>query len=529
MERRLLQTLAVSVFLFAYPLGGTVAASESHQTEDNTYVVGFHDSLDKALIEKAGGETEDVWERIEAAAVTMTDEKAAWLSSQPEVDYVELDEEVQVNADTDTELRNWGLNRVEATDAWDHDVTGAGVDVAVVDTGISTSHPSLDVEDGYSAVSYTDSYDDDNGHGSHAAGIIAANQPSAGIVGVAPDADLYAVKVLDEIGSGSLTQVLNGMEWAIDEGVDIINMSFGTLTNSQSMKSMLDAAYDDDIIVAAASGNRGESSESGSRVEFPARFESVVAVGAVDEDNERAYFSATGDSVELAAPGVDIVSSYEGSSFGPLSGTSMATPFVVGGFALMKEAYPEEDAAHIRETLQDEALDLGSDGRDEEFGYGLLQLPDLSDVTIDKEEEIGEEESTEQPVEEDIEDNPISDDPIDIPEEDENDESASVEVPSHVDSRVSYNEDGSANVTLSWDRSDEDVRHQLYRDGNKLEVVDSGNTSFIDQGVPAGSYQYEVTAIGANDEESEKSEAVEVTVEEKETADEANGFSWPEK
>ncbi|MDQ0297871.1 subtilisin [Salibacterium salarium] len=522
MKHRIIQTVAASVLLLSYPLGGAAQEStESNENIEDTYIVGFYDSLDRELMEEVGGETKDVWESIEAAAVTMTEEEAALLSNHAEVEYVEVDEEIQVDAEEETELRNDGLDQVKATDAAEHNVTGEGVDVAVVDTGISTSHPSLDVEGGYSAVSYTDSYDDDNGHGSHTAGVIAANQPSEGLVGVAPDVDLYAVKVLDEAGSGTLSQMLNGMEWAVEQDVDVINMSFGMIQHSNAMESIVDEAYENDTIVVAASGNRGESSSSGNRVEYPARFDSVVAVGAVDENNERAYFSAAGDAVELAAPGVDIVSTYKGSSFGPLSGTSMASPFVVGGFALLKEAYPNADASTLREMLHDEALDLGEDGRDDKYGYGLLQIPDFSDVDIDKEKDTEEGEDEEQPVEEDIDENPISDNPIDVPEED-------LETPSNVNTDVSYNQDGSANISISWDSVDEQISYSIFRDGELIDTV-SDEASYTDENVSAGTYQYEVAAINENDEESDKSEAVEVTVETNDTADDENSFSWPDR
>ncbi|WP_051302555.1 S8 family peptidase [Salibacterium aidingense] len=511
MWRQTLQTMGASVLLVSFPAAGLAEAGDD--TEEDTYLVGFEKSLEPALIENAGGRIGEQWERIHAAEAVMTEKEAARLASRSEVAYVELDQEVKIQAEE--ELRNWGLEHVQAPDAWEENVTGEGVEVAVVDTGISTSHPSLDVEDGYSAVSYTDSYDDDNGHGSHTAGIIGASQPRAGLMGVAPDADLIAVKVLDESGNGSLSQVLTGMEWAIEEDVDIINMSFGTLTDSSSMKSMLQEAYEDGIIVAAASGNRGEGEDDTDRVEYPARYDSVVAVAAVDDNNERAYFSASGEAVELSAPGVDIVSTYEGSSYGPLSGTSMATPFVSGAFALLKEAYPEEEAPALRSMLQEEALDLGEDGRDERYGYGLLQLPDLSDAEVDAKEDF-DEEGAEQPVEEDIEENPIDDDPIDVPEEE-----ADEDPPSNVQSEIVTNEDGSTDIYIFWDQAEDGIsHHRVYRNGGFYEAVDNGRR-FKDENVTPGTYRYEVTVVDSEEEESDKSETIEVVVEE-------DSFSWPD-
>ncbi|WP_158736953.1 S8 family serine peptidase [Alteribacillus sp. YIM 98480] len=522
MFRRTLSVCAASALLFSYPVAGL--ANDSVSDQDDTFVVGFNEVLDLDVIKAAGGDTSQTWERIEAAEVEMTEQEAASLASHPDISYVESDEEVNVSSELS--LKNWGLEQVNAPKAWDENITGADVDVAVIDTGISTSHPSLDVNGGYSAVDYTDSYDDDNGHGTHTAGIIGANQPGSGLLGVAPEADLFAVKVLDEDGNGSLTQVLDGIEWAIEEKMSVINMSFGTLTDSNAMKSMVDKAHENDIIVAAASGNRGEASTSSNRVEYPARYDSVIAVGAVDENNERAFFSASGEAVELAAPGVDIVSTYTDSTYGPLSGTSMATPFVAGAFALLKEAYPEKGVESLRTILQEEAQDLGEPGRDPRYGYGLLQIPDLSDASVDDDKSIPDEpedEPKEEPEEEDIEDNPIGEDPIETPDE-ENEETSP---PADLQSNIAYNEDGLIEVILSWDHTEEEniSHYQVYRNGESYEQVDV--TTFIDLDLEPGTYTYEVTAVDPDGTESEKSETVEVYVEEQEEDD--TGFSWPEK
>lgn len=537
----------LGVLLFAYPGAGLASAAGE---ETDTYLVGFQNYINEALIEGCGGETGETWERIAAAEVELTQEEAACLSSQDAVSYIEQNNTVAVDetatATASPALKNWGIERVQAEDAWDNGVTGAGVDVAVIDTGISTSHPSLTVTGGFSAVSYTDSYDDDNGHGSHTAGIIAANQPSVGLVGVAPDVNLYAVKVLDQDGQGPLAQVLTGIDWAIANDIDVISMSFGTLTNSNTMRSMLDEAYEEGIIVAAAAGNRGEGTLPEGRVEFPARFDSTVAVGAVDEHNERAYFSATGEAVEIAAPGVDIVSSYKDATYGPLSGTSMATPFVAGAFALLKEAYPEKSAPELRAMLQDEAIDLGESGRDPNYGYGLLQIPDLSESALDQDKENpleSDDKTDEKPVEEDIEENPLKDDPIQTPEEEGF-------TPADVQSRVVYNEDGSADVHVFWDKPENEtiVSHRIYRDDEFVESVENGNL-FKDESVEPGTYVYEVSAVDVDGNESPKSEPVEVDVKEKsaqdggddteapadgdddsdQPTDEEEAFTWPAK
>ncbi|MFB5662705.1 S8 family serine peptidase [Alteribacillus sp. HJP-4] len=504
--------------LFVAGLVPASAAAVSEAEEDASYLVGFDGDVDVRAVEDAGGVVGDVWDSVRAAEVQLTDSEAAELSSSDGVRYVERDQEVAVRAPDN--LRNWGLEHVGAPSAWDAGFSGEGIDVAVVDTGISTTHPSLSVVDGFSAVSYTDSYDDDNGHGTHAAGILAADQEDAGLVGIAPDADLHAVKVLDEEGNGSLSRVISGLEWAIEQDVDVINMSFGTLTDSSTMKAMLDEAYDEGVIVAAAAGNRGEAPEDSNRVEFPARYDSVVAVGAVDENNKRASFSAAGDEVELVAPGVDIVSTYKGSSYGPLSGTSMATPFVAGTFAVLMEAYPDASGAQLRTLLQENAVDLGADGRDKRYGYGLLQIPSLDgDGSLldggssdDEDADLDNGEVEEEPIE----------DEEPVPDED------GPARPAGVEGEVVYSEDGtSADLYLFWERNEDAAAHRVYRDGELVEEVKNGKL-YKEKDVKPGTYEYEVSAVDIDGMESRRSDKVEMTVDLGE--DEPEGaFTWPER
>ncbi|SDI03096.1 subtilisin [Alteribacillus persepolensis] len=498
------------------------AVSAEHagaDSNEHVYVVGFQDSVQEDVVKDAGGEIGSVWESINAMEAVLTEEEAEALAASAGIVYVEPDEMVGVSAEA-ADAENWGLEATNAPAAWEHGFTGADVDVAVIDTGISTSHPSLEVEDGYAAVDYTDSYDDDNGHGTHAAGIIGANQPQSGLMGVAPRADLYAVKVLDDSGNGSITQILDGLEWAMEQDVDVINMSFGTLTDSRPLEAMLDDAYRDGIIITAASGNRGEGDTSSGRVEYPARYGSVVAVSAVDQQKERAYFSASGKTVEIAAPGVDIVSTYKDNTYGPLSGTSMATPFVSGALAILKEAYPEHTPDELRSMLHQEAEDLGEPGRDSRFGYGLLQMPDVSDSEVVRDGTYPDDENSggsEQPEEDDIDEHPIDDIPTN-------------NVTFDLEASPSYNDDGSAAAALEWTAIDDaDVSsYYVYRDGvQHAEVTEE--TAFIDEGLSSGTYEYEVSAVYADGSESNRSEAVSVTIEDNDSPPAENtAFQWPE-
>nr|WP_302328453.1 S8 family serine peptidase [Salirhabdus salicampi] len=265
---------------------------------------------------------------------------------------------------------DWGITRINGPLAWRSNFTGKGVKVAVVDTGIAP-HEDLVISGGKSFVGYTDSHVDDNGHGTHVAGIIGAKNNNTGIVGVAPDSLLYSVKVLDESGNGYLSNLVSGIDWAITNKMDIINLSVGTDFGASSLKAAVDKAYNNGIILVAAAGNDGAG--NGDTVDYPARYDSVIAVSATNTDNNIASFSSIGNTVEVAAPGSRILSTHLNNTYQTSSGTSMASPFVAGHLALIKEANLSLTVQQMRKIVQQNVHDLGSGGRDDLFGYGLIQ------------------------------------------------------------------------------------------------------------------------------------------------------------
>ena len=270
----------------------------------------------------------------------------------------------------------WGINMVDAELSWGIS-TGDGVKIGVIDTGIDLNHPDLaaNVVGGKSFVSRSKGYKDDNGHGTHVAGTIAALNNNIGVVGVAPEAWLYGVKVLDRKGSGWMSDVIAGIDWSAANGMQVITMSLGG-GGSSSLQAAVDNAYNQGIVIVAAAGNNAGA------VGYPAAYESVIAVTATDSSNHLAYFSSRGPEAELAAPGVSIYSTYKGGVYSTLSGTSMATPHVTGTVALLLATSPgiyydsnlngKWDPSEVRSKLQDSATDLGASGRDDYFGYGLV-------------------------------------------------------------------------------------------------------------------------------------------------------------
>ena len=210
-------------------------------------------------------------------------------------------------------------------------------------------------------------WDDDNGHGTHVAGTIAAVDNTVGVVGVAPQASLLAAKVLNRQGSGYLSDVIAGIDYCVQNGAKVVSMSLGSSSDVQALHNAVDAAYADGVLLVAAAGN-----DYGGAVSYPAAYDSVVAVSATDSNNNLASFSNVGPEVELAAPGVSILSTYKDGGYATLSGTSMATPHVSGVAALAIQANPLMSNVEVRALLQNTADDLGAVGKDNLFGYGLV-------------------------------------------------------------------------------------------------------------------------------------------------------------
>jgi subtilisin family serine protease len=271
----------------------------------------------------------------------------------------------------------WGVDQIDADLAWGVS-TGIDIKVAILDTGIDQDHPDLvaNIKGGWNFVVIRgtidpNKWDDDNGHGTHVAGIVAAVDNEIGVIGVAPGASLYGVKVLNKQGMGYVSDVILGIEWAITNGMDVINMSLGSSSDVQSLHDACDTAYATGIVLVAAAGNSGDTNPDND-VLYPARYSSVVAVAATDKTNTRASWSSDGPEVELAAPGVSIYSTYKGGGFATLSGTSMACPHVSGTVALILEDNPTLTPDAVRATLRTTADDLTPTGVDNFTGYGLV-------------------------------------------------------------------------------------------------------------------------------------------------------------
>ncbi|MBI5630962.1 MAG: S8 family peptidase [Elusimicrobia bacterium] len=230
----------------------------------------------------------------------------------------------------------WNMRAIRAPGAWDY-TEGEKVDVAVIDTGVDYSHKDLEgaVDGGYNAITDSESpesYMDDNGHGTHVAGIIGARRNGWGVVGVAPKARLYAVKVLSKDGSGNLSDVIKGLIWSANNGIQVVNMSLGSPTESLALQKAVAYAKGRGVVIVAAAGNSGRT---GGAVSYPAAYPETIAVAASNSEGALADFSSRGENTKVIAPGEDVVSTRLGGDFVLLSGTSMAAPHVTGIAALL--------------------------------------------------------------------------------------------------------------------------------------------------------------------------------------------------
>lgn len=235
-----------------------------------------------------------------------------------------------------TEQQNWGLSFIDAQQAWKFS-KGANIKVAIIDTGWS-EHKDLmpNFQEGHDATGNNDYIDRGNFHGTHVAGIIGANcGTNIGVMGVAPDVKLIPIKALSDDGSGSFDYIENALQIVHDLDVDVINMSLGSPIDPGSSKihGLIQDVAKQGKIVVCASGNDGAS------VNFPAKFDEVIAVAAVEASGQLARFSSRGPELDIAAPGVKIYSTWGNNQYTNLDGTSMACPCISGMVSLILSWY----------------------------------------------------------------------------------------------------------------------------------------------------------------------------------------------
>jgi len=397
-------------FLLILPLFVLLPKTYAQEAQERVIVV-FKERVSpeekQPLVEKFGGQWQKELKLINAAAVTLPSRVKELLKADPHVLRVDPDVEVFALETTPADVTNlsrrvtnesicdwipnwpgctptptptpsltptptptptpaptassnqpipWGIARIGAPSAWSLS-RGSGVKVAVIDTGIVTLHP--DLKDNLAGcVNFIFSWrtcEDDNGHGTHVSGIIAAKDNTFGVVGVAPLAKIYSLKVLNRRGSGYLSDIISALDWSVANGMQVVNMSLGTTSDIQSFHDAITRVYNAGITEVAAAGNSGPTANS---VNFPGAYPEVIGVAATDSSDAVPSWSSRGPQVDIAAPGASIYSTYLKNGYATLSGTSMASPHVAGTVALRLFVKPSTSPSQMRTTIQTNADSL---------------------------------------------------------------------------------------------------------------------------------------------------------------------------
>ena len=350
---------------------------------------------ERAIVERAGGTVRFSYTIVPAVAASVPEAAIKGLLNNPNITAVELDGTVYA---VDAELVNaWGVERIGSGTVHDGGNKGTSIKIGIIDSGIDYLHQDLDgvYAGGEDFVENDGDPADVYGHGTHVAGTACAEDNDLGVVGVAPGCALYSLRVLNDSGSGSWSATIAAMDWAVLNRLQVVNLSLGS---SQDPGSTVKAAFDNaeakGLVIVAAGGNSGTPSGKGNNVIYPAKYASVIAVAATDKNDTRPSWSSTGEEIELAAPGVSVLSSWndgdsphnpqpfilDGDWYKEGSGTSMASPHVAGAAALVIAAGVTDSNGNgrindeVRAILNSTADDIGAVGKDTHYGYGLVNV-----------------------------------------------------------------------------------------------------------------------------------------------------------
>jgi thermitase len=379
---------ALAAFNLPAPAHGVVADDSSQpEVATDRVVVKYRADVSSSQKEDVvnsidGSVTRQLNSRVVAVRVddNQADDAVDQLKDDPRVEKVFADHIVHMsvlpndpcvsscNLDNGNGLSQWYLNKISAPSAWDTTTGSSSVRVAVLDTGVSKTHPELSGKVDYAPNSFASddlgTTDDDNGHGTHVAGVIAATaNDNVSIAGVGWNTRILSVKVLDDTGAGYSSDVADGINYAVGQGAKIISLSLGGSYDSDIATAVASAQNAGALVVAAA-GNSGSTSK-----EYPAALSGVLAVAATDSNDSLASFSNRGSWVDIAAPGVSILSTCNGSAslcnnhqYANMSGTSMATPMVSAAAALVLAAHPSFSATTISSYLTASADHISASG-----------------------------------------------------------------------------------------------------------------------------------------------------------------------
>ncbi len=397
--------VAVVAMLAALCACAPAASAAPARYEAHTVVVKYRDrapSAQRSLAGRTAGVLETLGRvtGVGAQVVRVSGDPAAVaarLNRSGAVDYAEPNYIFRVAATPNDPLfgQLYGLQSISAPAGWDaaglgaFPATGPGAKIGIVDTGIDAAHEDLAGKvaacagvrsSGINLLGLITLLDDptivagrcadDNGHGTHVAGIAAARANNGrGVAGVSFHSPLAICKALDARGAGSLAAISNCITYLSGQGAKIISLSVSSVASTQTLANVIAAASNAGALIVAAAGNDGAAGPS-----YPAAYPQVVSVAAIDRNGAHAPFSTANADVEVSAPGVDILSTWNGGAYKTLSGTSMATPYAAGVAAIIAARDPAGGPAAWRTRLTSAVDDLGPKGRDPQFGFGRVNL-----------------------------------------------------------------------------------------------------------------------------------------------------------
>jgi subtilisin family serine protease len=280
-----------------------------------------------------------------------------------------------------SQMYGWEIKEFNIENEWRFS-TGKGVTVAVIDTGCDLDHPDIknNIVQGKNFINPKKDPYDDNGHGTHVSGTIAAENNSRGMVGVAPDTKILPIKALGADGNGTLDNIIKGIIYAADIGVNFISMSLGSPQPNSQLENAIKYAANKGVIIFCAAGNSGENID----IMYPAKYDHTIAIGAIDKNLNRTSFTCSGETLDFLSPGHDILSCVPGGGYALMSGTSMSTPFAVGcaslllsyaknkNNSLLNKLKFTEDYINIFKLKSKHLSDKKYFGKKRYEGYGIL-------------------------------------------------------------------------------------------------------------------------------------------------------------
>ena len=377
MKKKVVFVVIMSLILLSFNLPETYADNSYEQFKEK-YFVTFKNEVDTDYIRTKGGEIVQEFDTSPSVLIKASPETIQKIKNEKEIVSIEFDSEVEISGyedidwgsidiDPQEQLIPWNVDYIDSTYAHQMGLSGQGVKVGIIDSGINP-HKDLKISGGINILDNNDSYYDGYGHGTKVAGIIGALDNSYGLIGVAPNVELYSIKVLKSNGKGSISDVVAGIEWAIDNNLDIVNFSLQTTVDNSVLRNAVQKAYENNILLVASSGNKGGTKKTDT-VTYPAAYDKVISVAAVDKNGERASYSSTGKRIDISAPGESVYTTVQSGLYFLADGTSMAAPHVSGVAALVLDSQPNLNVEEVRSILLKSKIPLGNPKL---YGKGII-------------------------------------------------------------------------------------------------------------------------------------------------------------